>query len=136
MIDKLKKNISLHSSFLLKINSITDKIIAAAKDSESEETSLLCSQREEKVKVLAFFQSEIEKSLQSIPRELLDQDTVDEIKKWHQTYLEWIELISHKDQIITDILEQDKSETQKEIATLFSKKQRFSKYNTDNLKNR
>jgi formyltetrahydrofolate hydrolase len=90
--------------------------------------------REKVISILGKFQSEIEDMLATLKADEITQEIVEIIKAWQVDVNSWAAEVDAIDAKSFEVLEAQKLETTKEIATIFTSRQQFKGYNLNNTK--
>ena len=90
--------------------------------------------RDKVINIISMFQRNIEDAIESLKVEDVTKDLIDTLKFWTQDVAKWVDKTNQIDQEVVNILESEKEQTTKEIATLFQSKNKFKGYNLNDLK--
>jgi hypothetical protein len=112
--------LALHSSAKIKFFAAVEDI-----DQVSEETE----NRERIVNIIGQLQSQIENKISCLGPHDLQGDTIAILKSWFNDLSIWSEKMIAFDQETVELLNQQKENSTKEIATIFKNKEMFKGYN-------
>ncbi|EQC44857.1 hypothetical protein M899_0105 [Bacteriovorax sp. BSW11_IV] len=134
MNDKLAQLIMRHIDLIDGANRLTNSILNAAKKGDVDTLVNDSDNRDRLISVLDRFQKFVEEEIGNIKSNEVSKELVDILKTWSYEVSAWASKTDEIDQQTLQLLEAQKEETTKEIATIFKSRQQFSGYNLNNLK--
>lgn len=129
MLNELFGSIQDHLSMLDLALSSSRKIAAYARLENLDAVVSETDNRERLVNVIGTLQSAIENKINQLNAALLQADDITILKSWFYDLSVWSDKMIEIDRETVEILSQQKEETTKEIAHLFTNKELFKGYN-------
>lgn len=134
MISRIYNLIMRHTALLDSGLKITHNIYLATSRGDISLVNFEADNRERIVKVLEKFQTEIEDMVSTLKPEEITPDIIEILKAWQSDLNNWSAEVQAIDLKSSEILEAQKLETTKEIATIFTSRQQFKGYNLNSTK--
>lgn len=110
----------------------TKRILDAAKSGQVDIASEESENRERLVSVMAKIQGHIEQELTGQPK--FSREIIIAIKNWNKEFNQWVEDINNIDQVIVNLLSENKDKINQEIGTIFKNRINFKGYDLSNIK--
>ncbi len=126
--------IMLHCELLDRCLALSQQILACAKAEDVELVGITTETRNSLVALLGEIQTKIERQISGFLAEDLTTSNIETLKCWVNDVAIWSERIAVCDGEILDLLDQQKEDTTKEIASLFKNKEKFRGYNLNTTK--
>ena len=123
--NQLYKNIMQHLEFAEVIKRLSNDMHAHAENGSAEKIDSIAENRQRVVNLLQIVQQKIE---DKIP-ELKDQEEIEVIKAWHGNFNDILREIDRIDRALLHALEEQKTQTKREIGNVYSNHQKISAYN-------
>ncbi len=118
-----------HTALLDSTLKITHNMFVATSRGDINLVNFEADNRERLIKVLDKFQGEVDNMLGTLKADEITQEIVEVMKAWQFDINSWINEIDAIDNKSSELLEAQKLETTKEIATIFTSRQQFKGYN-------
>lgn len=134
MINRIYNLLMRHTALLDSGLKITHSIYLAAARADINLVNFEADNRERIVNVLEKFQTEIEDMVSTLKADEVSPEIVEILKAWQSDLYNWSCEVQAIDLKTSDLLEGQKHETTKEIATIFTSRQQFKGYNLSNTK--
>lgn len=134
MINRIYNLLMRHTALLDSTLKITHNMFVATSRGDINLVNFEADNRERLIKVLEKFQGEIDSMLETLKADEVTQDIVEIIKAWQFDINNWVAEIEAIDNKSSELLEAQKLETTKEIATIFTTRQQFKGYNLSSTK--
>ena len=134
MINRIYNLLMRHTSLLDSGLKVTHNIYSAASRSDINLVNFESDNRERIVNVLEKFQTEVEEMISTLKADEVSPEIVAILKAWQSDLYNWSCEVQAIDVKTTQLLESQKMETTKEIATIFTSRQQFKGYNLTNTK--
>lgn len=134
MISRMYNLLMRHTALLDSSLKMTHEMFQATCRGDINLVNFEADNRERVMKILEKFQSEIENMLATLKPDEITQDIVEIIKAWQVDVNNWAIELDAIDVKSSEVLEAQKLETTKEIATIFTSRQQFKGYNLNNTK--
>ncbi len=134
MISRIYNLLMRHTALLDSSLKMTHAMFQATTRGDINLVNFEAENRERVIKILEKFQTEIECMLATLKADEVTQDIVDIIKAWQIDLNNWATEVDAIDVKSFEVLEVQKLETTKEIATIFTSRQQFKGYNLNNTK--
>lgn len=131
--DILKK-IAQHKELLEKAIEHTQTLKECCLKNEEERIIEVTQNRDIMINDLVSFQDKICQDLEKIPAKLLSNNIISQVKSWNDKVTVTINTIHTIDQEIVGILENQKGQLTKEIASTFKSRTSIGGYNLENVK--
>lgn len=129
MVNSIFEAIQAHLSMLEMALHSSQKIKSYAALSDVDQVVNETENRERLVSIIGALQSTIESKISALTQEDLKDDTLPILKSWFNDLAIWSEKMIETDRETVELLNQEKEETTKEIATIFKNKEMFKGYN-------
>jgi len=123
-----------HTALLDSTLKITHNMFVATSRGDINLVNFEADNRERLIKVIEKFQGEIDSMLGTLKADEVTQEIVEIIKSWQFDINNWVTEIEAIDNKSSELLEAQKLETTKEIATIFTARQQFKGYNLNSTK--
>jgi predicted GTPase len=123
-----------HTALLDSSLKMTHNMFVATSRGDINLVNFEADNRERVINILEKFQTEIENMLATLKAEEVSQEIVEIIKAWQVDVNNWATEVDAIDAKSFEVLEAQKLETTKEIATIFTSRQQFKGYNLNNTK--
>ncbi|OUR93031.1 hypothetical protein A9Q84_21240 [Halobacteriovorax marinus] len=129
MINRIYNLLMRHTALLDSTLKITHNMFVATSRGDINLVNFEADNRERLIKVLDKFQGEVDNMLGTLKADEITQEIVEVMKAWQFDINSWINEIDAIDNKSSELLEAQKLETTKEIATIFTSRQQFKGYN-------
>lgn len=129
MINDIFHHIQAHLSLLEMSLESSSKIKAYATMNDLDQVINETENRERLVNIIGQIQSGIERKIQALGPQDLQEDSLDILRSWFQDLAIWSEKMIENDKETVELLNQQKDDTTKEIATIFKNKESIKGYN-------
>lgn len=134
MNEKLSYLIKRHREFMDMGTLCTKRILKASQEGRVNQADQESENRERLVNIIGNIQSAIEKEIQAMPLEGDSIELINLVKAWNNDIEHWLEKISCLDLEIIESLQDEKTNTTKEIASTYQNREKFKGYNLNNVK--
>ncbi|GEM_PF-637537 len=134
MINRIYNLLMRHTALLDSGLKITHNIYVATSRGDINLVNFEADNRERIVKVLEKFQTEIEDMVSTLKADEVTPEIVEILKAWQSDLYNWSCEVQAIDLKSSELLENQKMETTKEIATIFTSRQQFKGYNLNSTK--
>lgn len=129
MINSILESMQAHLSLLELALNTSAKIKFFASISDVDQVISETENRERLVNVIGQLQGIIETKISSLGPQDLQGDTISILKSWFNDLSIWSDKMIELDRETVELLNQQKEDTTKEIATIFKNKEMFKGYN-------
>ena len=129
MINDIFHHIQAHLSLLEVALHTSAKIKFFANLGDIDQVISETENRERLVNIIGQIQSVIENKIQALGPQDMQEDSLDILKTWFNDLSNWSEKMIEIDRETVELLDQQKENTTKEIATIFKNKEMFKGYN-------
>ncbi len=129
MLNDIYLHIQAHLSLLDMALNTSDKIKFFASTEDVDQVITETENRERLLNVITQIQSTVETKISSLGPQDLEEDTLMILKTWFADLATWSEKMIELDRETVELLNQQKDDTTKEIATIFKNKEMFKGYN-------
>ena len=134
MINRIYNLLMRHTALLDSGLKITHNIYLATSRADINLVNFEADNRERIVNVLEKFQSEVEEMVGTLKADEVTPEIVEILKSWQSDLYNWSCEVEAIDLRTAELLEDQKHETTKEIATIFTSRQQFKGYNLNSTK--
>ncbi len=129
MIDSLLVNIQEHMAMLDLALKSSEQIRNFAKEENLDGITLETENRERLVNIVTQIQQKVEDKINQLNAAEINQEGILILKSWFQDLNNWSEKMLAFDRETVELLAQQKENTTKEIALIFTNKELFKGYN-------
>ncbi len=123
-----------HLDFLEALLSATNGLEIAAKKNKIDLVAQITDNRDRLINIIKALQGGIEEDITKLDRYLMTQENIDIFKTWSHEVNNLIHLVDKKDKEITILLEDLKTETSKEIGSIYKNKNSIRNYQSSIVK--
>ena len=134
MFEKSFLNIIRHLMLMEQVLHESVNMLKAAKQKNIDQVIFASNNRDRLVNIVTSIQQQIEQALYLSSPEYISQETLEIINCWGHDYEMIKSQVDELNDQMTKILEQEKEETTKEIATLFKNQEMIKGYNLQSTK--
>ncbi|WP_372651972.1 hypothetical protein [Halobacteriovorax sp.] len=134
MINRIYNLLMRHTALLDSGLKITHNIYVATSRGDINLVNFEADNRERIVNVLEKFQTEVEDMVSTLKADEVTPEIVEILKAWQSDLHNWSCEVQAIDLKSSELLENQKMETTKEIATIFTSRQQFKGYNLNSTK--
>ncbi len=134
MINRIYNLLMRHTALLDSGLKITHSIYLATSRGDINLVNFEADNRERIVNVLEKFQTEVEEMVATLKADEVTPEIVEILKAWQSDLYNWSCEVQAIDLKSSELLEDQKLETTKEIATIFTSRQQFKGYNLNSTK--
>ncbi|ATH06469.1 hypothetical protein BIY24_00480 [Halobacteriovorax marinus] len=134
MISRIYNLLMRHTALLDSGLKLTHAMYLATSRGDINLVNFEADNRERVINVLEKFQSEIEDMTATLKADEVTPELVEILKAWQNDLRNWSSEVQAIDNKSSELLEAQKLETTKEIATVFTSRQQFKGYNLSSTK--
>ncbi|PIK14446.1 hypothetical protein [Halobacteriovorax sp. JY17] len=134
MINRIYNLLMRHTALLDSGLKITHSIYLATSRGDINLVNFEADNRERIVNVLEKFQTEVEEMVATLKADEVTPEIIEILKAWQGDLYNWSCEVQAIDLKSSELLEDQKLETTKEIATIFTSRQQFKGYNLNSTK--
>lgn len=131
---KIFEKIMQHIDLLSALTSASNALLTAAQNRKFEIVEQIVENRERLLNVIKTIQTNIEDDIAKLHPGQVTREEIEILKSWSQEVNQIVMINDKLDRDSMILLEQQKEETTKEIATVFTNRQSFKGYDLSNVK--
>ncbi len=134
MNQKLIGMIMYHTTMMDAISKQAKLVLSSASDNNIDLVTFGNQNRERLMNIMETAQHTIEDEISKLKDQELTLELVEVLKTWYWDLSQWVKRIENIDQQVLEILMNEKEETTKEIASIYSNREQFKGYNLNSVK--
>lgn len=131
---ELFQHMMVHLDLLDLAQRCSQSMLRAAQNGDVKNVNFLSENRERVIQAITKKQQEVESFTHLIEVKQLSPQIMGILKAWGHDLARWVQEVQAIDEEIVQALEREKSETSKQIGTIFKTKEQFKGYNLNSTK--